>query len=169
MYLIDQHAAHERILYERMLAAHVGQQIAVQPLLEPLVLDLTPEQAAAAGEALATLAEWGIALEPFGGQSYLLRSLPAILNGQSPQSAIAEIADGLAQGVDVVGGTLESRLVTLICKRAAVKGGHVLSLVEMQELIRQLEDCTSPRTCPHGRPTMIHVSAADLARQFGRI
>jgi DNA mismatch repair protein MutL len=168
MYLVDQHAAHERILYERMLAAHVSQQVPVQPLLEPVVLDLTPEQAAVTGGALDTLAEWGITLEPFGGQSYLLRSLPAVLNGQNPQSAMAEIADGLAQGVDVVSGTLEARLVTLICKRAAVKGGHVLTMVEMQELVRQLEDCASPRTCPHGRPTMIHVSAADLARQFGR-
>jgi DNA mismatch repair protein MutL len=68
----------------------------------------------------------------------------------------------------VVEGAREARLVTLICKRAAVKGGHVLSLLEMQELVRQLEACRAPRTCPHGRPTMVHMSAAELARQFGR-
>ena len=169
MYLIDQHAAHERILYELMYATHAQQRLAVQPLLEPLVLDLSPEQAGVVGGALDTLAEWGLAIEPFGSGSYLLRSLPAVLNDQNPQSAAAEIIDGLAQGQDVVGGTLEARLVTSICKRAAIKGGKVLSLAEMQAMVRQLEECTSPRTCPHGRPTMIHLSAGELARQFGRI
>ena len=169
MYLIDQHAAHERILYERLYAEHAQQRLAIQPLLEPLVLDLSPEQAGVAGGALETLAEWGLEIEPFGGGSFLLRSLPAVLNAQNPQSAAAEIIDGLAQGLDVVGGTLEARLVTLICKRAAIKGGKVLRFEEMQEMVRQLEECASPRTCPHGRPTMIHVSAGELARQFGRI
>jgi len=67
-----------------------------------------------------------------------------------------------------VGATHEGALITLICKRAAVKGGQVLSLAEMQELVRRLEACRSPRTCPHGRPTMLHVSATELARMFGR-
>ncbi len=169
MYLIDQHAAHERILYEKLLSDHARQRLVIQPLLEPLVLDLSPEQAGVLGGALDTLAEWGLRAEPFGGGSYLLRSLPAVLNAQNPQSAATEIIDGLAQGVDVVGGTLEARLVRLICKRAAIKGGQVLGLSEMQEMVRQLEECASPRTCPHGRPTMIHVSAGELARQFGRI
>ena len=169
MYMIDQHAAHERILYEMLFTDHARQRLVIQPLLEPLVLDLSPEQASVVGGALATLAEWGLEVEPFGGGSYLLRSLPAVLNTQNPHSAAAEIIDGLAQGLDVVGGTLEARLVTLICKRAAIKGGQVLSLLEMQAMVRQLEECASPRTCPHGRPTMIHVSAGELARQFGRI
>jgi DNA mismatch repair protein MutL len=69
----------------------------------------------------------------------------------------------------VVGATHEAALITLICKRAAVKGGQVLSQAEMQELVRRLEACRSPRTCPHGRPTMIHVSATELARMFGRV
>jgi DNA mismatch repair protein MutL len=168
LYLIDQHAAHERVLYEQFLAERATQKLAIQPLLEPLVLDLSPEQAAVAAEELGTLAELGIAIEPFGGSSYLVRSLPAILSKDSPQAALIEIIDGLAQADDVVGATHEAALITLICKRAAVKGGQVLSLTEMQELIRRLEACRSPRTCPHGRPTMIHVSATELARQFGR-
>jgi DNA mismatch repair protein MutL len=168
LYLIDQHAAHERVLYEQFLAERAAQKLAIQPLLEPLVLDLSPEQAAVAAEELGTLAELGIAIEPFGGSSYLVRSLPAILSKDTPQAAVIEIVDGLAQADDVVGATHEAALITLICKRAAVKGGQVLSLTEMQELVRRLEACRSPRTCPHGRPTMIHVSATELARQFGR-
>jgi DNA mismatch repair protein MutL len=169
MYLIDQHAAHERILYEQFLAERAAQKLAIQPLLEPLVLDLNPEQAAVVADELATLGELGIAIEPFGGSSYLVRSIPAILSKDNPQSALVEIIDGLAQGDDVVGSSHEAALVTLICKRAAVKGGHVMSTAEMQELVRRLETCRSPRTCPHGRPTMIHLSAIELARQFGRM
>jgi len=169
LYLIDQHAAHERVLYEQFLAERAAQKLAIQPLLEPLVLDLSPEQAAVAAEELGTLAELGITIEPFGGSSYLVRSLPAILSKDTPQAAVIEIVDGLAQADDVVGATHEAALITLICKRAAVKGGQVMSLAEMQELIRRLETCRSPRTCPHGRPTMIHVSATELARMFGRV
>ncbi len=169
MYLIDQHAAHERVLYEQFLAERAAQKLAIQPLLEPLVLDLNPEQAAVVADELAALGEMGIAIEPFGGSSYLVRSIPAILSKDNPQSALVEIIDGLAQGDDVVGSSHEAALITLICKRAAVKGGHVMSTAEMQELVRRLEACRAPRTCPHGRPTMIHLSATELARQFGRM
>jgi DNA mismatch repair protein MutL len=169
MYLIDQHAAHERVLYEQLLAEHAVHRLALQPLLEPLVVDLSPEQAAAAAEALTPLNELGISIEPFGGGSYLARSIPAILSKEDPRAALVEIIDGLARGDDVVGGSHEAALITLICKRAAVKGGQVLGMAEMQELVRRLEACRSPRTCPHGRPTMIHVSATELARQFGRM
>ncbi len=170
MYLVDQHAAHERVLYEQMLADHAANRLAVQPLLEPLVVDLSPEHAAVIAEELDTLSQLGLALEPFGGASYLLRSVPAVLarDGGQPERAVVEILDGLAQRDDVVETTHEARLVTLICKRAAIKGNTPMSMPEMQELVRRLEACRSPRTCPHGRPTMVYMSAADLAKQFGR-
>jgi DNA mismatch repair protein MutL len=170
MYLVDQHAAHERILYEQMLADFAANKLAVQPLLKPLLLDLTPEQAALAAEELETLSDLGLTLEPFGGSSYLLRSVPAVLarDGGQPERAVVEILDGLAQRDDVVEATHEARLVTLICKRAAIKGNTPMSTPEMEELVRRLEMCRSPRTCPHGRPTMVYMSAAHLARQFGR-
>ncbi len=168
LYLIDQHAAHERVLYEQMLAEHAANRLAIQPLLEPLVLDLSPEQAAVVAEELETLNDLGLAIEPFGGATYLVRSLPTILGRDDPLAAVTEIIDGLARRDDLVEATHEARLVTLICKRAAVKGNAPMSLAEMQELVRRLEACRSPRTCPHGRPTMIYLSASDLARQFGR-
>jgi DNA mismatch repair protein MutL len=169
LYLIDQHAAHERVLYEQMVAEHDGNRLAVQPLLEPLVLDLTPEQAAVVAEELDTLGHLGVEIEPFGGASYLVRSLPAILGRENPGAALTEIVDGLAQRDDLVEATREARLVTLICKRAAIKGNSPLSMAEMQELVRRLEGCRSPRTCPHGRPTMVYLSSGELARQFGRV
>ncbi len=170
MYLIDQHAAHERVLYEQLLADHAAHKLAVQPLLEPVVLDLSPEQAAVAAEELGALADLGLSLEPFGGSSYLLRTVPGILaRGGQPERAVAEILDGLSQRDDVVEAAHEARLITLICKRAAVKGNTPMTLPEMQELVRRLEGCRSPRTCPHGRPTMVYMSATELAKQFGRI
>ncbi|MCX6027805.1 MAG: DNA mismatch repair endonuclease MutL [Chloroflexi bacterium] len=168
MYLIDQHAAHERILYEQMSSQRAGHTLAVQSLLEPLLLDLSPEQAAVVAEELDTLNELGVGIEPFGGSSYLVRSIPAILSRENPAGALVEIVDGLASQNDVVEGTADAALTTLICKRAAIKGGHPLNMAEMQELVRQLEACRSPRTCPHGRPTMIYLSGDELARQFGR-
>jgi DNA mismatch repair protein MutL len=168
MYLIDQHAAHERVLDEQMLADRAVHRLAVQPLLEPLMLDLSPEQAAVVAEELPTLNELGVAIEPFGGSSYLVRSIPAILSRDNPQAALTEIVDGLARQEDLVDTTDEARLVTLICKRAAIKGGTSLSLPEMRELVQRLEACRSPRTCPHGRPTMVYMSASELARQFAR-
>ena len=141
----------------------------IQALLEPLVLDLSPEQAAVIAEDLEILNRLGVIVEPFGGPSYLLRAIPAILSQDEPQGALNEILDGLIQNTDTVDSNREAALITAICKRAAVKAGHPLALPEMQELVRKLEMCRSPRTCPHGRPTMIYLSAADLARQFGRI
>ncbi len=169
LYLIDQHAAHERILYEQMLAEHAANRLAIQPLLEPLVLDLNPEQAAIVAEEIETLNDLGVAIEPFGGASYLVRSLPAVLSTESPAAALVEIIDGLALQNDLVEATHEARLITLICKRAAVKGNTPMPLPAMQELVRRLEACRSPRTCPHGRPTMVYMSSSELARQFGRI
>ena len=169
MYLIDQHAAHERVLYEQMLAEHETNRLALQPLLEPLLLDFSPEQAAVVAEELETLNHLGVEIEPFGGASYLVRSLPAILGRENPAAALSEIVDGLAQRDDLVETTREARLVTLICKRAAIKGNSPLSMAEMQELVRRLEGCRSPRTCPHGRPTMVYLSSGELARQFGRV
>lgn len=168
LYLIDQHAAHERILYEQMLTEQAGSRLAVQPLLEPLLLDLNAEQAAVTAEELETLNQLGVAIAPFGGSSYLVRALPALLSRDDPAAALAEIIDGLAAHTDLVASTREARLVTLICKRAAIKGNTPMNLAEMQELVRRLEACRSPRTCPHGRPTMIYLSNSDLARQFGR-
>jgi len=169
MYLIDQHAAHERILYEQMLAQYAEQRLPVQPLLEPLLLDLSPEQAAVVAEELDTLSALGVAIEPFGGVSYLVRAIPAILSKDEPQSALIEIIDGLFQNTDVTDSRREAALITAICKRAAIKAGQTLSIPEMQEMVRKLESCHSPRTCPHGRPTMIYLSADALARHFGRI
>ncbi len=168
MYLIDQHAAHERILYEQFMAQHARDGLTVQALLEPLVVQVSPQQEPIIAESLEALNEWGIGIEPFGPGSYVVRRVPAILSRGDPQAAIAEILDDLALEANPLDTGREAALVTMICKRAAIKGGQPLAMAEMQELVYQLEACRSPRTCPHGRPTMLYLSAADLAGRFER-
>ncbi len=168
LYLIDQHAAHERILYEQMMRERAGGSIASQGLLSPLSVDLDPLDAAVVAENLEVLRTLGFELEPFGGNAFLMRGVPTVLHKQDPAQALAEVARGLSQGRNLVEKEREEALIRIVCKRAAVKGGQVLSQKEMEALVRQLEETQSPRTCPHGRPTVLVVSANSLEKLFGR-
>ncbi|HID87873.1 MAG TPA: DNA mismatch repair endonuclease MutL, partial [Anaerolineae bacterium] len=168
MYLIDQHAAHERVLYERLQAERASMKVVSQSLLEPVAVELTPAQAAILQEHLPALSELGFDIEPFGGRTYLVRAIPAILKEADPRRALVGIMDELTEGGIPLGKEGEARLMASVCKQGAVKAGQTLSQEEMEELVRQLERTASPRTCPHGRPTMIHLSAAQLEREFGR-
>lgn len=169
MYLIDQHAAHERILYEKFMADKTAQQLAVQDLLDPIPLEFSPDESTLIEEHLDVLHGIGLRLEPFGGSTWLVRSLPALLINDDLRTAMAELVADLMAGDLPFAANEEAKLITRVCKRAAIKGGQVLSAAEMNELIRQLELCAAPRTCPHGRPTMIHFSASQMAKEFGRM
>jgi DNA mismatch repair protein MutL len=168
MYLIDQHAAHERVLYEQMLAEYKKETVTSQALLEPLMLDLDPLLAGTLAEHLTMLNNVGFSAEPFGGTSYLLRAIPTILVTPDVRGALEDILDSLRQGDDPLASQAEKRLIATVCKRAAVKAGLTLSREEMQQLVRQLEQCESPRTCPHGRPTVLHFSVEQPEKEFGR-
>ena len=168
MYLIDQHAAHERVLYEKFMSERERHSIAIQNLLEPVPVEVPLENVSLLAEHLELLTGIGVTLEPFGGTTFLLRSLPAVIARHDPQIVINDIVAELDAGDTPLEANEEARLVLRVCKRAAIKAGQALSMTEMHELIRQLEVCVSPRTCPHGRPTMIHLSAEQLAKEFGR-
>ena len=168
MYLIDQHAAHERVLYEKFMAERQRHSLAIQNLLEPHPVEVPIESAGLLTEHLDVLAGIGLTLEPFGGTTFLLRSVPAVVAREDPQSVVNDIVAEIDAGDAPMEASEEARLILRVCKRAAIKAGQTLAMTEMQELIRQLEVCASPRTCPHGRPTMIHLSADQLAREFGR-
>ena len=98
----------------------------------------------------------------------LVRALPALLAQIDPTQVLEDIAAALSAGDAPLAGTIEETIARQVCKQAAVKAGQVMAQAEMDELVRSLERCASPRTCPHGRPTMIHLSADQLAREFGR-
>ena len=175
LYLIDQHAAHERILYEKLMAARYendpgsGAGVPQQQLLEPLTFQAGGETAGLVEQHLDELNAVGFSVEPFGGDTFLVRAVPSALSNQDPLRLLQEIVGTLGEGRNLVGEALEARLVKLICKRVSIKAGQQLSEIEMRELVRQLEACQSPRTCPHGRPTMIQLSAGELEKAFGRV
>jgi DNA mismatch repair protein MutL len=166
MYLIDQHAAHERVLYERFWRLRQDGSPEVQGLLEPLSLDVSPRQRAVLGQEAELLREHGFDLEPFGQGAYVLRSVPQSLSGS------ADVREGVQRFLDMMieegEGDRRDRVAMSLACHGAIRAGKTLSLDEMRELIRQLEESEAPSTCPHGRPTMIHLSADTLAREFGR-
>ena len=168
MYLIDQHAAHERVLYEKFMNERERHSLVIQNLLEPQTVEVPIESAGLLAEHLDVLAGIGLTLEPFGGTTFLLRSVPAVVAREDPQSVVNDLVAEIDAGDAPMQAGEEARLVLRVCKRAAIKAGQTLTMTEMQELIRQLEACAWPRTCPHGRPTMIHFRADQLAREFGR-
>ncbi len=167
LYLIDQHAAHERVLYEQMLGAWNTGGVPSQPLLEPQPVTLPPDEAARLEEQLPALAELGFQVEPFGPATFLVRALPAPLGALQPQALLADVA-AAELGTSPIREGLEERTVRIICKRAAVKAGQILSREEMEALLRALEEVANPRTCPHGRPTVLELSVEQLAAQFAR-
>ncbi|KPK94365.1 MAG: hypothetical protein AMJ88_04360 [Anaerolineae bacterium SM23_ 63] len=168
LYLIDQHAAHERVLFEALMEASTQGEIESQALLEPITIEFTPTQAAILEENLEVMKRLGFEIEPFGQRTYRVRSLPDLLTNVAPEQALRSVVEDFEEDETPLMAETEARLAARVCKRAAVKAGQVLSLVEQQQLLRDLEACQSPRTCPHGRPTMIHLSVEALEKQFGR-
>ena len=166
LYLIDQHAAHERVLFEKM--SRQKGKIATQALLEPVLIQMPPQSASILEENLRLLNEIGFELEEFGQNTFRLSAMPAIFGQRDPRAAISSVVEDFEEDETPLAGLIEEKMIARICKRMAIKGGSVLSAEEQNELMRSLEACASPRTCPHGRPTMIHLSVELLERQFGR-
>ena len=166
LYLIDQHAAHERVLFEKM--SRQKGKIATQALLEPVLIQMPPQSASILEENLRLLNEIGFELEEFGQNTFRLSAMPAIFGQRDPRAAISSVVEDFEEDETPLTGLIEEKIIARICKRMAIKGGSVLSVEEQNELMRSLEACASPRTCPHGRPTMIHLSVELLERQFGR-
>jgi DNA mismatch repair protein MutL len=167
LYLIDQHAAHERVLFER-LRGQPGKTVVSQALLEPVTVQLPQSSAQLLYEQIGLLDRLGFQVESFGPGMFQVRAVPGLLTGMDPAAALRVLVEDFEEDETPLQAEAEARLVARICKRAAVKAGQVLSVEEQKTLLRDLENCVSPRTCPHGRPTMIHLSVDLLERQFGR-
>ena len=168
LYLIDQHAAHERVLFDQMMAQYRASMIPSQKFVDPVAVELTPEKAATLEENLEVLTELGFEIDPFGANTYLLRSIPMIIDRGDPREAIHAVVEAFEEDETPLLHEAQSRIAARVCKRMSVKGGQKLSEAEQRNLLLNLEASQSPRTCPHGRPTMIHLSANLLDRQFGR-
>jgi len=168
LYLIDQHAAHERILFEKISNQSEDGKVS-QLLLEPVVVDLPAFQFGQLEQQLGLLIEIGFQLEPFGPGAYKVKAVPQVFSSMNPKEALlGALNDDQNSPQEQIDLANKNKMILRICKRLATKGGQVLSIQEQKQLIRDLENCKNPRTCPHGRPTMIHISVDMLERQFGR-
>jgi DNA mismatch repair protein MutL len=167
LYLVDQHAAHERVLFERFVSQRQT-SIPSQSLLEPVAVEFPAADARLLADQLGILEQLGFQVEPFGLNTFLVRAVPILLAGIDSGAALRVLVEDFEEDEAPLGSEHEARIIARICKRAAVKAGQVLSVEEQRALLDDLEACQSPRTCPHGRPTMIHLSVDLLERQFGR-
>ncbi len=168
LYLIDQHAAHERVLFDQLMAQFNANAIPSQALLEPVVVELTPEKAGILEQQLEVLLSLGFEIEPFGPNAFVIRSVPIVVDRTDPRLAIEAVVNAFEEDETPLMTEVEARVAARVCKRMAVKAGQILSEEEQRNLLLNLESSQSPRTCPHGRPTMIHLSVNLLERQFGR-
>jgi DNA mismatch repair protein MutL len=166
VYFVDQHTAHERILYEEILAQRATPDVPSQALLAPLVVQLTARQRAALAERGATLAQYGFAFEEFGPDSYALRAIPPCLARADLTKTLQDAADSLAG--DPVGPDGLDRLAATLACHSAVRAGDPLTASEMIALLARLEQTDVSRFCPHGRPIVVHLPVAQLERDFHR-
>jgi DNA mismatch repair protein MutL len=167
LYLIDQHAAHERILFEKFLKSK-NEMILSQILLDPAVVNFSPASADMVNENIEVLQTLGFDIEEFGRGAFKIRAVPGILKSTSPEILLRAAVEDLEVDETPLEKNQERLIIARVCKRAAVKAGQVLSPDEQKQLLLDLESCESPRTCPHGRPTMIHISVDLLEKRFGR-
>ena len=165
LYLIDQHAAHERILFERIKDQRSRQEIEVQGLLEPVTLEVNPKEEETLNLHYEDLAEFGFSIEPFGDRTYLVRAVPLLLHNKDWAGTVRELLASLSG--ENKSDWWETIAISIAC-HSAVRAGQALTDDEMRELIRKLEQTSIPNTCPHGRPTMLRISSGQLTKEFGR-
>ncbi|MGB3304706.1 MAG: DNA mismatch repair endonuclease MutL [Thermomicrobiales bacterium] len=166
LFMIDQHAAHERVMYEKIQAQMAERSVDRQPMLDPLVLELPPDELVAFERSVEELKAIGFDVERFGEQSIVIREIPALVRGVDIGERMHEILQELVAG-GAGDSWLDSVAISAAC-HTAIRAGQTLSLMEMRELVAQLERTQQPRACGHGRPTMLHMSQTELERQFSR-
>jgi DNA mismatch repair protein MutL len=161
LFLIDQHAAHERIMLEKIRREHSARQVEAQGLLEAITVEVEPPQAALLSEHLADLAGFGFTIEPFGERTFLVRAIPTVLAERDWQSLLKESLETRA-------ADWSENLLNILACHSAIRAGQVLNETEMRALVKQLEQTALPNSCPHGRPTMIQITLQRLEKEFGR-
>jgi DNA mismatch repair protein MutL len=168
--LLDQHAAHERILFEQMLNRLEQHELAPsQKLLLPETVELSPRDSQFLREQLAVLSRLGVGLNEFGERTFLLDALPPFVKASDPRRFVLELVDELkSAGQNVNSLRLGEHTVAKTVCRHAVKANDPLAGAELENLVNDLRHCAMPYTCPHGRPTLIEMNYRELEKKFGR-
>lgn len=170
LFIIDQHAAHEKVKYERLMKQFHEKSVVSQRLMPPIIVSLTGQEESILHTYEDAFAQLGFEIEAFGGNEYALRSVPVDLYGCSERELFLAVLDELSQETGNRGSfqVIEEKIASMSCK-AAVKGNNRLSFQEAEELIDELLTLDNPYNCPHGRPTIITMTETDLEKKFKRI
>ncbi len=168
IYYVDQHAAHEKVMYERLMKQYREKEIAVQSLNPPLVVSLSPKEKTVLVSHLNMFEALGFEMDEFGDDSYAIRSVPTDLYGLSEKQLFLSVLDELVEfPVKGDSDAVLSKIASMSCK-AAVKGNQAISLMEAEVLMKELLACENPFNCPHGRPTIISMTKYELEKKFKR-
>lgn len=169
LFIVDQHAAHEKVKYERLMKHYHEKDIVTQTLNPPIVVTLSAKEESTFLSCKDVFAGLGFEIEDFGGREYALRGVPVDLYGQEEKTLFLSVLDEMSEGPlhkDLT--VVEEKLATMACK-SAVKGNHSFSFAEMEALIDELLTLDNPYNCPHGRPTIISMSKYEIEKKFKRI
>ena len=166
LYLIDQHAAHERVLYEKVKKGDHEDVKASQILIEPIIIDLSTEQSRIIELFKDEFIDFGFDFEPFGPGKHLLRSIPKMLLNKSNEKAVSELINDIDEETGI--GEIKDKFAATIACHFSIRAGKALVEKEITSLIQDLEECDNPNMCPHGRPTMLKLSLNRIESHFGR-
>ncbi|MBA3009428.1 MAG: DNA mismatch repair endonuclease MutL [Proteobacteria bacterium] len=166
--LIDQHAAHERVVYEALKKRHKTLDVQSQDLLVPEVLDLTHREADVLLTILGELSDMGLRIEPFGGTCFVIKAIPSLLDEKNLKFLVLEIIETLMEGQSLKDGWRDSALISMAC-HGAIRANKPMNIREMTRLLEDLERCDTPLHCPHGRPTLIAFDSVQMQKLFKRL
>jgi len=166
--IMDQHAAHERIMYEKYKEEYESENIAVQTLLTPEVLELTSSEMDFVADNLDILNKLGFIVEEFGQNSVIIRGVPILFGKPQLKNFFLELIDGLKANISSSYEMKIDKIMKIACTNA-IKSGDKITDIEIKSLIKQLKNTKNPYTCPHGRPTIVEISKKDIEKEFKRI
>lgn len=167
-YLIDQHAAHERVFYEKLVGEYLAEKKLRQPILTPILIEVPLDVKENQYDWLDSLTDMGFAIEPFGVNSYVIREIPTFMSLSEAETFARDFVEQVSQGMQLSNTVVINKLITRSCK-SAVKAHDKLSMAELQALMDQLAACRNPFSCPHGRPTFIRLSQYQIEKMFKRV
>jgi DNA mismatch repair protein MutL len=168
LYIIDFHAAHERVMYERLKDQAQFSRIGKQELLKPISLELSKSEATAFEQMLPQITDMGFDAEKFGPSSFMIRSVPALLAGSEPQRIREAIDDVVESGSMKSAEERHQYMMYTVACHSALRAGDKLTMAQMEFVIREMESIPNPYACVHGRPTVMTITPAELDKKFKR-
>lgn len=167
LYVFDQHAAHERIFYEKLMGAYNSDKKLSQPIISPIMINVSSDVYQRKDEILDLITSLGYDISDFGSGSFIIKEIPSFMNAAEAEDFVNSFCN-LPDAVSIINDRVKEKLIMKSCK-SAVKGGDRLSEIEIKELLRELSECSNPYSCPHGRPVFIKITRYDVERAFKRL